>query len=275
MEKNLKDYFTTGEFAQLCNVKKQTLFHYDDIGILSPEFVGENGYRYYAYTQLEVFYTISMLKELDMPLADIKKYMDHRSPQAFISLLEAQTKEVDEKIKELQWLKRFINTKMELTKEGLTIPIGQILLENRPEEYLVATEYVGEDEEKDIAAAVTEHLNFCHSLDIYSAYAIGGMIPVRDLVEEQQYIYSHFYTKVGKSEFDSVITRAAGAFAVCCDNKGYDNVETICANLLEYAKDHGFKPGSHIYEDILLDEMSAKGYDNYTVKLSLPLLKGD
>ena len=116
MTTNLKDYFTTGEFARLCNVKKQTLFHYDDIGILSPEVVGENGYRYYSYTQLEIFSTISMLKELDMPLAEIKDYLDHRSPQAFLELLEQQKKEVDEKIKELQWLKRFIHTKMGLTK---------------------------------------------------------------------------------------------------------------------------------------------------------------
>ena len=33
--KNLDSYFTTGEFAKLCKVKKQTLFHYDDIGIFA------------------------------------------------------------------------------------------------------------------------------------------------------------------------------------------------------------------------------------------------
>ena len=67
-----KKYFTTGEFARLCNIGKQTVFHYDDIGILKPEIIGENGYRYYSYKQLEAFGTISMLKELDMPLSDIK-----------------------------------------------------------------------------------------------------------------------------------------------------------------------------------------------------------
>ena len=89
VQKNGKhqDYFTTGEFAKLCGVKKQTLFHYDEIGILSPEMTGDNGYRYYSYKQLEVFSVISMLKELDMPLKDIKKYLDGRSPEAFIELL--------------------------------------------------------------------------------------------------------------------------------------------------------------------------------------------
>lgn len=274
MTANLKDYFTTGEFARLCNVKKQTLFHYDDIGILCPEIVGENGYRYYSYTQLEIFSTISMLKELDMPLADIREYLDHRSPEAFLALLRQQLKEVDEKIKELNWLKRFIHTKIDLTEAGLSIPAGKILLENRPEEYLIVTEYNGADEDKAIIAAMTEHLNFCHELDIYSPYAIGSMIPVKGFSLEKNYVYSHFYTRVSNADIPQAVVRPAGVFAVCCDNKGYQNAGEICEKLLDYAAKHRFRPGPYIYEDVLLDEMSVKGYDNYTLKLSLPLREG-
>ena len=66
-----RGYFTTGEFAKLCIVKKQTLFHYDDIGILKPEILADNGYRYYSYLQLDTFTAIAMLKELDLPLSEI------------------------------------------------------------------------------------------------------------------------------------------------------------------------------------------------------------
>ena len=64
-------YFTTGEFAKLCGVKKQTLFHYDQIGILKPEITTSNGYRYYSVLQFDTYITIAMLKELDIPLANI------------------------------------------------------------------------------------------------------------------------------------------------------------------------------------------------------------
>ncbi|AEN88454.1 Multidrug-efflux transporter 2 regulator [Priestia megaterium WSH-002] len=37
MSEELEKYFTTGEFANLCRIKKQTLFHYDEIGLLSPQ----------------------------------------------------------------------------------------------------------------------------------------------------------------------------------------------------------------------------------------------
>ena len=78
--------FTTGEFAALCGVTKHTLFHYDALGILSPARVGENGYRYYAPQQLEVFHVIETLRELDMPLSEIRAYLDRRSPGELVAL---------------------------------------------------------------------------------------------------------------------------------------------------------------------------------------------
>lgn len=41
------EYMTTGEFAAAKGVSKDTLFHYDDIGLFCPEKVSENGYRLY------------------------------------------------------------------------------------------------------------------------------------------------------------------------------------------------------------------------------------
>ena len=62
--KSKKTYFTTGEFAKIFDVKKQTLFHYDSCGIFKPDIIGENGYRYYSFTQLETFAIIRTLRDL-------------------------------------------------------------------------------------------------------------------------------------------------------------------------------------------------------------------
>ena len=48
MSEHIQSVFTTGEFAKLCNTTKETLFHYDKIGILKPKFIKRNGYRYYS-----------------------------------------------------------------------------------------------------------------------------------------------------------------------------------------------------------------------------------
>ena len=44
-------YMTTGEFARMMRVSKDTLFHYDKIGLLKPEIVKTNGYRTIPYTR--------------------------------------------------------------------------------------------------------------------------------------------------------------------------------------------------------------------------------
>lgn len=49
--KNKKYLYTTGQFAKLNGVNKRTLHYYDEIGLFSPEFKGENGYRYYTCFQ--------------------------------------------------------------------------------------------------------------------------------------------------------------------------------------------------------------------------------
>ena len=45
-------YFTAGQFARLHQLNKRTLHYYDDIGLFSPAYKGENGYRYYTINRV-------------------------------------------------------------------------------------------------------------------------------------------------------------------------------------------------------------------------------
>lgn len=75
MEKNTEWVFSTGEFAKLCGVSKQTLLYYDRVGIFKPERILENGYRVYTYPQLETFHVIATLREMGTPIQEIKSYL--------------------------------------------------------------------------------------------------------------------------------------------------------------------------------------------------------
>ena len=84
MDRNL--YMTTGEFAALAGVTKHTLFHYDEIGLFSPEFIAENGYRMYSLYQMETWNTILILRDLGMPLKEIRQFLQMRSPQELMRI---------------------------------------------------------------------------------------------------------------------------------------------------------------------------------------------
>ena len=56
VEKLPQKLYKIGMFAQMNRVTIKALRHYDDIGLLKPEYVDEiNGYRYYTSAQLTVF----------------------------------------------------------------------------------------------------------------------------------------------------------------------------------------------------------------------------
>ena len=70
--------FTVKQLSKLAGVTPRTLHHYDDIGLLKPSRVGDNGYRYYGEEALLKLQQILFYRELDFPLDDIKKIMGRR-----------------------------------------------------------------------------------------------------------------------------------------------------------------------------------------------------
>lgn len=62
---------TIGEFSRLSHVSPRMLRHYDALGLLRPETVGDNGYRYYRQEQLAVLIRIQWLSAYGFPLHEI------------------------------------------------------------------------------------------------------------------------------------------------------------------------------------------------------------
>jgi DNA-binding transcriptional MerR regulator len=64
------------EFAEMAGVTVRTLHHYDRLGLLRPGRNG-SGYRMYRERDLERLEQIVALKFLGLPLAEIRKLLDH------------------------------------------------------------------------------------------------------------------------------------------------------------------------------------------------------
>lgn len=67
--------YTIKEIADLAGVTTRTLRYYDEIGLLSPAEVGDNGYRYYDQESLLTLQQILLFRELDVPIKEIQYYM--------------------------------------------------------------------------------------------------------------------------------------------------------------------------------------------------------
>ena len=67
---------TIGEFSRLCRVSPRMLRYYESLGLLRPETVGENGYRYYRQEQLSAILRIEHLRRYGFTLSEVKKLVE-------------------------------------------------------------------------------------------------------------------------------------------------------------------------------------------------------
>jgi len=64
--------YTVKRVAAMSGVSVRTLHFYDEVGLLKPAYVGENGYRFYEEPQLLVLQQILFYRELGFELKQIK-----------------------------------------------------------------------------------------------------------------------------------------------------------------------------------------------------------
>jgi DNA-binding transcriptional MerR regulator len=97
---------TIKQISQLAHVTPRTLRYYDQIGLLPPEDIGENGYRYYSDVSLLKLQQILFYRELDMPLEQIKEIMGREN----YDLQEALEDHKDQLGKRIIRLQKLITT---------------------------------------------------------------------------------------------------------------------------------------------------------------------
>ena len=98
--------FTVKQLSKLAGVTPRTLHHYDEIGLLKPSRVGDNGYRYYGEESVLRLQQILFYRELGIPLEDIKKIMGRRD----FDVLGALRTHKEALQKQVTRLNRLINT---------------------------------------------------------------------------------------------------------------------------------------------------------------------
>lgn len=67
---------TVKQVSKLAHVTTRTLHYYDQIGLFKPDFIGDNGYRYYEDESLLKLQQILFYRELDLPLEQIKEIIN-------------------------------------------------------------------------------------------------------------------------------------------------------------------------------------------------------
>lgn len=240
-----KSFFTTGQFAKLCKTTKETLRHYNNIGLLKPEVTGENGYKYYSFGQMFQLNYIETLKDAGCSLQVIKDSIDSKNSKDFKDILldqlqslmiekkkiEMREKTIKESIKRYDCLKDFDQ-------------VNTFYIKEEKEQYFIAVTIPDSDDYKGFVDTLDNHIRYCEENNIDIPYQVVYITLNYGTREKKEYFGSIVDSKINS---DRLIVKPEGRYLKYVQKGAYDYNE-LYQKITKYAAENEIKLSREIYE---------------------------
>ena len=257
--------FSISDFAKFSRMTRDTLLHYDRIGLLSPTSRGENNYRQYSGYQLAVVNVIRTLQQLGMTLDEIKKLKDRRTPELTDEVLGHQIEKIDKKIKDWMRARKLLLTIRKTINSVRNLDESKITIQYLPAEAIILG---------DINDYSQGRTFFDTLLSFYRS--ISEKYPDQDL---NYYVWGNFSEErikegdwVGADRFyfhnpEGHDRRPVALYAIGYMRGGYDQGDSLYRKLVDYIDRNGFEICGDAYEEYPLNEVCITESSNYLMRV--------
>lgn len=137
--------YKIGEFSKITNLTIKALHYYDEIDLLKPHRILENGYRMYNEEDFKKATQIQLLKKLNFSINEIKEVLSHISNDSDLqdyllekkSMIEQQIKNEKEIIKTID---AYLNTSSDTQEMNIQYEVS---IESIPEQLIAFISFQG------------------------------------------------------------------------------------------------------------------------------------
>jgi len=259
--------FSISDFAKYSRTTKDTLLHYDRIGLLSPVFRGENHYRYYSPNQLVIVNAIRTLQELGLSLNEISEIMQRRTPQNIYSVLNRQIEQIDLKIHHWSQARDLLFTLQEHIRSGLEADETDITIEFLRSKAMVLGDLNDYSQGGDAYTALNTFYHVTHEKypELHLNYPVWGLfskerVISRDWKWPERY---YFYTPKGQH------LRPAGLYAIGYTRGDYGQCSELYERMLDFIEANEFEICGDAYEEYPLNEVCISDRLGYLIRLMI------
>lgn len=257
---------TVSQFAKLHNVNKRTLHYYDEIGIFSPDYKGENGYRYYDYMQGVDFEYIKMLKELNMGLDEIKRYIDNPNEEDFKEIAEVKIKEIDQEIRTLNRRREVLEDKLnKLNKCDDLRKKNSVKVIECEEQKFFYTPFKFEDDD---LKQLISHIKDVWTVDEYCK-GIGSFVSVKKIQRGEFEEYDGLFIEMlDDIDSDNMIIKPKGKY-ICAYHMGdWDTLPDFYDEIVKYAEENNLTLVGYSFE-IGMNDFAISDMEDYITQIMI------
>lgn len=257
---------TVSQFAKLHNVNKRTLHYYDEIGIFSPDYKGENGYRYYDYMQGVDFEYIKMLKELNMGLDEIKRYIDNPNEEDFKEIAEVKIKEIDQEIRTLNRRREVLEDKLnKLNKCDDVRKKNSVKVIECEEQKFFYTPFKFEDDD---LKQLISHIKDVWTVDEYCK-GIGSFVSVEKIQRGEFEEYDGLFIEMlDDIDSDNMIIKPKWKY-ICAYHMGdWDTLPDFYGEIVKYAEENNLTLVGYSFE-IGMNDFAISDMKDYITQIMI------
>ncbi|WP_342718856.1 MerR family transcriptional regulator [Bacillus paramycoides] len=273
----LNKRFTIGEMAKMHNIAESTLRYYDEKGIFHPSTVDpQTNYRYYTIDQFSLLDTIKFLRQLNIPLKEIKKYIDERNPAYALNLLEKQQEMMLKKQREIEYALAKMEHRIHLIKEATKAKAEQMVIKEIPQRKITAIA---------VAPNTTDDMfeYYIHSLqknmrqmdDSLFSGDIGVTVAKKGLMQNEFQAYSSVFILLDYMPFQvqSSDEIKEGMFACVYHHGPYEETDETYKKLMKYIDQEGYEISGDAIEIALIDWSVTENPEEQVTEIQIPIIK--
>ncbi|WP_242784586.1 MerR family transcriptional regulator [Bacillus cereus] len=273
----LNKRFTIGEMAKMHNIAESTLRYYDEKGIFHPSTVdSQTNYRYYTIDQFSLLDTIKFLRQLNIPLKEIKKYIDERNPAYALNLLEKQQEMMLKKQREIEYALAKMEHRIHLIKEATKAKAEQMVIKEIPQRKITAIA---------VAPNTTDDMfeYYIHSLqknmrqmdDSLFSGDIGVTVAKKGLMQNEFQAYSSVFILLDYMPFEVQTSDEIkeGMFACVYHHGPYEETDETYKKLMKYIDQEGYEISGDAIEIALIDWSVTEDPEEQVTEIQIPIMK--
>lgn len=251
-----KRNYTISEISRLFGIGIDSLRYYERLGVVSPQ-RGSNGYRLYDLDDMYKLSLIKDLRRLDLPMKQIKDYLDRQTVASTRELLDRERCMLEERIAQLQNDLKTVQEHAHELDDAQYRPVDTIEIVGRANRRCVElSERIERDAEMDLLIQRL-HRQYEHILPHLGMLEIGGALSVEDLDAGRANVYhSVFFVLEGLEDDEDApcdFMLEGGTYLVMRYRGPYEQNGAIYEQLLSYAALHRLEIAGPPYEFYEID----------------------
>jgi DNA-binding transcriptional MerR regulator len=269
---NSEGFISIGEIARYARISRPALIHYDHLGLISPMKRGDNNYRLYSSRQLQSIRLVATLQAMGMPLKEISKLMQRRTPESILELIEAHESHFERGIADLRRTQLLMQTLKDAIKEGLEANEDSLEVLFAKEESLLLGPQIDRSGGKGVEEAMLEFYAFCRAYDdsLDLNFPVWGIFSEQRIRNGDWNLPDRFYFRMPGAPD----RKKEGLYLVGYTRGYYGNSGALYRKMTDYIQKNGLEICGPTYETYPLNEISVADTNNYLMQVSISVRPG-